>query len=488
VALDGYLFENFWVQLNGMEYTYDVNGSQAYWYFANGVKRPSANKIDNDISWGQPWTNRWYDYNRYGIKMKWEISDRVGVRAAYVDNRGTRGSESVSNTLTSTNTYNQSITGVYAPGVDRLLSQQRDKGAAIYADFAFDTSSIQHKLTAGVQHSNSRQYRMRSFPPVQEDVINLIGLPLSSPIVISRPDNIVARDRGEKYLSSHNEYRSLVVGDDLTFNDQLSALLGAAHTTIKEKTGAGYDKSATTPSVSVLYKPVENLTTYVSYIEALETGGRAAEEYRTKPVANPNEVFEPLMSEQIEIGAKTTVGGLALSSALFRIEKGLQYYDVTNPESPRFVQDGRQVHQGIELTAIGMLTENLSLLGGFTWLDAEIKEQKQQPELEGKAPADVAEQLYKLRAEYNVPQLRNLSLSAAAIYTGSSYGDLLNTDKVPAYTLYDVGARYIVDVSGLLTTLRLDVQNLTNKHYWNGFNGTRIGDPRTLLLSATVEF
>ena len=179
---------------------------------------------------------------------------------------------------------------------------------------------------------------------------------------------------------------------------------------------------------------------------------------------------------------------MALSSALFRIEKGLQYYDVTNPQSPRFVQDGKQVHQGIEFTAIGMLTDNLSVLGGFTWLDAEVKEQKQQPQLEGKEPADVAEQLYKLRAEYNVPQLRNLSLSAAAIYTGSSYGDLLNTDKVPAYTLYDVGARYIVDVGGLLTTLRLDLQNLTNKHYWNGFNGTRIGDPRTLLLSATVEF
>ncbi len=485
VALDGYLFENFWVQLNGMEYTYDVNGSQAYWYFANGVKRPSANKIDNDISWGQPWTNRWYDYNRYGIKMKWEVSDRVGVRAAYVDNRGTRGSESVSNTLTSANTYNQSITGVYAPGVDRLLSQQRDKGAAIYADFAFDTSSIQHKLTAGVQHSNSRQYRM-SGP--QQAAIDLIGLPLSSPTIISRPDNIVAIDRGDKNLSSHNEYRSLVVGDDLTFNDQWSALLGAARTTIKEKTGAGYDKSATTPSVSVLYKPVENLTTYVSYIEALETGGRAAAEYNGSPVANEGEVFEPLTSEQIEIGAKTTLGGLALSSALFRIEKGLQYYDVTNPQSPRFVQDGKQVHQGIEFTAIGMLTDNLSVLGGFTWLDAEVKEQKQQPQLEGKKPADVAEQLYKLRAEYNVPQLRNLSLSAAAIYTGSSYGDLLNTDKVPAYTLYDVGARYIVDVGGLLTTLRLDLQNLTNKHYWNGFNGTRIGDPRTLLLSATVEF
>jgi iron complex outermembrane receptor protein len=89
---------------------------------------------------------------------------------------------------------------------------------------------------------------------------------------------------------------------------------------------------------------------------------------------------------------------------------------------------------------------------------------------------------------YTLPRLRNLSFSAAAIYNGSNYGDLLNTDKVPDYTLFDVGARYAFDVSGVGTTLRLDVQNLTNEHYWNGFNGTRIGDPRTVLLSATMEF
>ncbi len=484
VALDGYLFEDFWAQIHAMEYSYDVNGSQTYWYFANGVSRPAASTIDNDVSWGQPWTNRWYDYNRYGANLKWQISDRLGIRAAYIDNRGTRGSESTSNTLTSGNTYNQVISGVYAGGVDTLLSEQRDTGAAIYADLAFDTGAIQHKLTTGYQYSDSRQYRMSGASAAN---INLTGLSLSSPTVIPRPTNVAPVSRGSLRQSSHSEYRNLVIGDDVAFNDQWSALLGAAYTTITQKSGTGYDESALTPSVSLLYKPVPRLTTYVSYIEALESGATAADLYNGVPVTNAGEVFEPLVSEQIEIGAKTELGGVALNAALFRIEKGLQYYDVSNPAAPRFVQDGRQVHEGIELTATGLLTENLSILGGFTWLDAKVEEQKQNPALEGKEPADVAEQLFKVRAEYTVPQLRNLSLSAAAIYNGSSYGDVLNTDEVPAYTLFDVGARYELDVVGKPTTLRLDVHNLANKHYWNGFNGTRIGDPRTLLLSATVK-
>lgn len=485
VALDGYLFENFWVQVHGMEYTYDVNGSQTYWYFANGVSRPAASTIDNDISWGQPWTNRWYDYNRYGANLKWEISDRLGIRAAYIDNQGARGSESTTNTLTAAGTYNQAISGVYASGVDTVLSEQRDTGAAVYADLAFDTGSFQHKLTTGFQYSDSQQYRMDG---ANATTINLTGLPLSSPTVIPRPTNVLPVNRGELRQTSHSQYRNLVIGDDITFNDQWSALLGAAYTTIIDKIGTGYDESAITPSMSVLYKPGENITTYVSYIEALETGATAADLYNGVAVANRGEVFEPLTSEQIEIGAKTELGGVALNAALFRIVKGLQYYDVSNPASPRFVQDGKQVHQGVELTATGTLTENLSILGGLTWLDAQVEEQKQNPALEGNEPADVAEQLFKVRAEYTLPQLRNLSLSAAAIYNGSSYGDVLNTDEVPAYTLFDVGARYQFDVAGALTTLRLDLHNLTNKHYWNGFNGTRIGDPRTLLLSATVQF
>lgn len=230
----------------------------------------------------------------------------------------------------------------------------------------------------------------------------------------------------------------------------------------------------------------------VSYMESLESGIKVPEHYTLngiqKDVVNEGEVLDPLASQQYEIGAKTKIGHIALDAALFRIEKSLQYYDLRNPDAIRYVQDGLQVHQGIELTATGNLTDNLNLIGGFTWLDPEVKEQSQNPEYESKAPTDVAEQIVKARLEYQLPFIRNLSLSAAANYNGSSYGDLLNEDKVPSYTLFDIGARYQTEWTGKLVTFRADLHNLTNEHYWNGFNGTRIGDPRTFMVSGTVEF
>lgn len=487
LAFDGYLFEDFWMQIHGMDYTYDVNGSQTYWYFANGVKRPSADRIDNNISWGQPWTNRWYDYNRYGTNLKWQISERVSLRGAYIENRGDRGSESTGNTITADGTYNQQITGVYASGLDTLLSKQKDSGAAVYLDVLFDTGAAAHKLTAGYQTSESYQYRMNGASAAP---INLTGLSLSFPTYIPRSTTVAPVNRGAITLSSNTEYQSLIIGDDITFNEQWSALLGVAQTTITQKTGTGYDESALTPSVSLLFKPVEILTTYVSYTEALEAGVVVPEFYNNTAikVVNFGEVFEPLTSEQVEAGVKAEVGQLELNAAVFRIEKGLQYYDISNPALPIFVQDGLQVHQGIELTATGNLTDNLNLIGGFTWLDPEVKEQKQTPALEGKAPADVAEKIAKARLEYTVPAVPNLSLSAAVNYNGSSYGDPLNIDRVPGYTLFDIGARYDMNIADSLVTLRADLHNLTNEHYWNGFNGTRIGDPRTLMVSATVEF
>lgn len=36
-------------------------------------------------------------------------------------------------------------------------------------------------------------------------------------------------------------------------------------------------------------------------------------------------------------------------------------------------QDGRQQHQGLEITLTGKATDNLVLSGGTTWLDAKIR-------------------------------------------------------------------------------------------------------------------
>src|SRR5690606_16371064 len=133
--------------------------------------------------------------------------------------------------------------------------------------------------------------------------------------------------------SSVNRQSSWMIGDDITFNEQWSMLLGLNRSTIKTRSRPGpgadwetsYKKSAVTPTVSLVYKPVPSVTTYATYMEALEQGGLAADVHNGQPVRNAGEIMEPLISKQVEVGVKATVGDMLLTAALFEIDKGLQY-------------------------------------------------------------------------------------------------------------------------------------------------------------------
>ncbi len=62
----------------------------------------------------------------------------------------------------------------------------------------------------------------------------------------------------------------------------------------------------------------------------------------------------------------------------------------------------------------------------------------------------------------------------------------MNTDRLPGFTLLDAGARYQLDVAQHPMTLRLDVNNLTDKAYW--LSNESLGEPRTVLFSVSTEF
>ncbi|MFV7791688.1 TonB-dependent receptor domain-containing protein, partial [Aliarcobacter lanthieri] len=74
-----------------------------------------------------------------------------------------------------------------------------------------------------------------------------------------------------------------------------------------------YDKSEFTPTLSLMYKPFDYLTTYVTYIESLEQGIIVGTQF-----SNANEVLPPLVSKQYEVGLKYNLldDKLLLTSAL----------------------------------------------------------------------------------------------------------------------------------------------------------------------------
>lgn len=485
-AFDWHVTDSLLWQFDAAYRDYEVHGLQPLWVVGAGATRPSADDIDGTALWGQPWLDQWDKTQRYGTQLRWDANDLFSLRAAWKYLNTRRSSTGALNLIQPDGTYMQIDFGKFAPGDNSQVLDDYSSNGQVFADFNFGTGSVTHKLTTGVQY---RRYWNEGFTQSAPSII-YTGLPLDRPTHMDEPvpEHV---DRGPRGTTNEYSYTTLLVGDDITFNESWSLLAGAARSTIDiEPTTflsavSGYKKSAVTPNLSLIYKPIEALTAYATYIESLEQGGTASRDYNGVPVANAGELFEPLISKQYEIGAKWSVGGMLLTTALFQIDRALQYYDLSNPGTVRFVQDGREVHRGIELTAFGKLTDDLTLTGGLTLFDAEVKEQQQDPLLEGKRPTDVAERIAKLRAEYRLPLLPALKLTGAISYTGSQYADAMNTDRLPSFTLFDVGARYEASMGQHPLTLRLDVNNLTDKAFWNG--SVSRGAPRTFLFSVSTD-
>lgn len=487
-AFDWRITDDLLLQVNVTDRDYKKLGNPSSWSFAPGAVRPSAKEIDNTRIWGQHWERNHYQNTRYGANLRWEAAPWLTLRAGWMQSDSERGyADGVSNTFQADGSFTRSGR-FFGPGVDTMNQISKDTRAQLFGDFRFETGTISHQVTAGVQYHKDWSVRYSNgwapYVTVFSD-----GHLEDGPRYVDRP--VVAPfDRGARNATWTDTRTTFTVGDDIRLDERWSLLAGLSHSTIEVRSQGWstppYEESAVTPTLSLIYKPLPAVTTYVTYMESLEQGGTAAEQFGGAPVVNAGESMKPMVSDQIEIGAKWSVGGMLLSTALFQIDKSLQYYDISDPAAPVYVQDGRQVHRGIEFTAFGRMAERWSLIGGLTLLDAKVKKQEQNPALEGKHPTGTAERLAKLRVEYDTRWLPGLTLVGGVQYTRHRYADQMNTDRLPAFTLFDVGARYATTLAGRPLTARLEVQNAGDRRYWN--NGSEVGEPRTLTFSLSTDF
>jgi iron complex outermembrane receptor protein len=150
------------------------------------------------------------------------------------------------------------------------------------------------------------------------------------------------------------------------------------------------------------------------------------------------------------------------------------------------VQDGREVHKGIEFTATGKVTERLTLFGGLTLMDCKIVREADDPAIDGNRPESVSNQMAKVYAEYDLPWVSGLTLTGGVYYTGNFYADPENTDRLPGVITGDVGARYTTKIHETPLIFRLNVTNVTNKSYW--LSQYYVGDPRSIAFSVQAKF
>ncbi|MNV25475.1 Ferrichrome receptor FcuA precursor [compost metagenome] len=74
--------------------------------------------------------------------------------------------------------------------------------------------------------------------------------------------------------------------------------------------------------------------------------------------------------------------------------------------------------------------------------------------------------------------------------TTQQYVDVGNTQTIPGWTRFDLGARYAFNANGTPMVVRATVENVFNKNYWQSAarEGLTVGAPRTVLLSVSAEF
>jgi len=308
-----------------------------------------------------------------------------------------------------------------------------------------------------------------------------------TPLDIDKP---VLATPGDIPRVSESRLHSIALADTLSMADgRVQLVAGARYQQIKSRnfdsvTGsqtAYYNESAVTPAVALTVKPVEKLSLYSNYIEGLGQGP-------TAPTAavNAGEVFPPAISRQMEIGAKYDFGRFAATLSAFQIKRPSSFLD---PATMRFTTDGQQRNRGVELTAFGEVSRRVRLLAGASLTDGKLV-QTQGDANNGKTAPAVPRYQVNLSGEWDPSFLSGLTLTGRMVYTSSQYVDVANTQKIPAWTRFDLGLRYAFIANDTPITVRATIENVLDKNYWQSAarEGLTIGAPRTFLLSVAAEF
>lgn len=348
------------------------------------------------------------------------------------------------------------------------------------------TGSVGHSISAvaSTYSQDSRNaYAISDFTGYASNLYNPVTV--ASP----NPNFFTGGTLSDPKTTIKYKLNSIALGDTMSFiDDRLLVTAGARYQSIEQNgydynTGArtdSYDKSRVTPMAGIVFKVTRQISLYANYIEGLAKGPVAS-----GTVANTGEVFSPYRTKQKEIGVKYDAGTFGADIALFTTEKPLAR-TIDNV----FGVSGQQRNQGVEVTAFGMPVKGLKVLGGFTFLEAE--QRRTGTSTEGNDVIGAPNFQANLGTEWAIPGVQGLSLNARALYTGKQYADVANTQKLPSWTRFDAGVRYVTSMGKNVVTIRGTIENLADRSYWasagSDYGYLVQGNPRTFVVSASMDF
>ncbi|WP_408733441.1 TonB-dependent siderophore receptor [Pseudomonas sp. LS1212] len=255
-----------------------------------------------------------------------------------------------------------------------------------------------------------------------------------------------------------------------------------------EGTEISDERSKMTGRAGALYLFDNGIAPYISYSESFNPNSYA------DSAGNP---LAPTEGKQWETGIKYQPPGTdnLFTASIFRIDQ--ENLASKLPQENFYRAIGAVRSQGLELEAHVQVTDNLRVLGSYTYTDIEYSKSMISTldgvtQNKGNSPTQAPEQMASVWADYafNQGALDGLRLGGGVRYVGYSWADAENTMKVPAYTLVDASVGYDLGKVGLKgVDVRLNANNLTNETYiasCASLDFCYMGEERN--VSATVSY
>lgn len=202
-----------------------------------------------------------------------------------------------------------------------------------------DTGRIHHQIATGV-----RGFVWKNYNPRNGGTLTLGSASLDNPQAFNEPDY---PDFTHRYHSATATQHAFLLSDTLQFSPQWSVLLAGSESLLSSssyaRTGrrsSNASDSGFSSSASVIYKPVDPLTLYVTYADSLQQGDTAP-----ATASNAGTILAPYRSRQIETGSKLAIDKLLLTAALFEIKRPFAYTNASRD----YGVDGEQRNRGVEL-------------------------------------------------------------------------------------------------------------------------------------------
>lgn len=331
----------------------------------------------------------------------------------------------------------------------------------------------------------------------------LMAYPIESPV----------QSAGPRRLWEDNHQASAIVQDRVRLPWRIVLTAGGRYDSLRDHNYSLYatdptapptntDKPVWLPQYAVTFNPVKSLTLYTNYGVMLSLGPEA-------PwwVDDANQFLAPFNTRQAEAGAKYEPNERILLSgdffhmrAPFFYPKVIQAPDSFCPASEFsapgdlcFESEGRETHNGVELSASGQAAHWLRLTASAAAIHA-VSTGTGTPAFDNKQVIDVPRVRTALFAEIAVPHIPGFAILPGWNYASRNQATRDDAVSVPSYNLFNLGASYTPGGEQGHVTFHLYASNVTDNRYWSD-TGANYGDtflwlgaPTTVRLEAHYNF